>query len=138
MNIVLNRQAGVAVKEQLITQIEMQILGGELAAGQKLPSVRALAVASGFTPTRSPRPTASLEAAGRVRLKRGSGVYVEERGIERLEEAKGLDEMVRLALHKAFRAGTRVARSGQPSSVGWAVNPPQRIVVVEPDPPSPS
>ena len=134
MNIVLNRQAGVAVKEQLITQIEMQILGGELAAGQKLPSVRALARRIRLHPNTISAAYGELEAAGRVRLKRGSGVYVEERGIERLEEAKGLDEMVRLALHKAFRAGNSGGEIRSAVERWLAVNPPQRIVVVEPDP----
>ena len=43
MDIFVNRRGGVPVRDQLVTQLELKILGGELAQGQRLPSVRALA-----------------------------------------------------------------------------------------------
>ncbi len=131
MDIVLNRRGGVAVKDQLVAQIEMKILGGELAAGQKLPSVRALARRLKLHANTISAAYGELETAGRLRLKRGSGVYVEECGIDRLEEAQGLDEMIRLALHKAFASG----HSGPQIRAAverWSANPPANIIVVDP------
>ena len=43
MDIFVNRRGGVPVRDQLVTQLELKILGGDLARGQRLPSVRALA-----------------------------------------------------------------------------------------------
>ena len=132
MDIVLNRRGGVAVKDQLIAQIEMKILGGELAAGQKLPSVRALARRLKLHANTISAAYGELETAGRLRLKRGSGVYVEERGIDRLEEAQGLDEMIRLALHKAFGAGYSGPQIRAAVERWLAANPPVNIIVVDP------
>jgi DNA-binding transcriptional regulator YhcF (GntR family) len=39
LDIVLNRKGGVPVRDQLVAQLELKILGGELPLGQRLPSV---------------------------------------------------------------------------------------------------
>ena len=132
MDIVLNRRGGVTVKDQLVAQIEMKILSGELAAGQKLPSVRALARRLKLHANTISAAYGELETAGRLRLKRGSGVYVEARGINRLEEAQGLDEMIRLALHKAFGAGHDGPQIRAAVERWLAANPPANIIVVDP------
>ena len=43
LDIVLNRRGGVPIRDQLVTQLELKILDGSLAHGQRLPSVRSLA-----------------------------------------------------------------------------------------------
>ena len=43
MDIVLNRKGGVPLHDQLLAQLELRILGGSIAPGERLPSVRALA-----------------------------------------------------------------------------------------------
>ena len=76
MEIVLNRRGGVPVREQIATQLQLQILGGNLAHGQRLPSVRALARRLRVHHNTVSAAYQDLQAAGHVQLKRGSGVFV--------------------------------------------------------------
>ena len=105
MDIVLNRRGGVPVREQIATQLQLKILGGELAHGQRLPSVRALARRLRVHHNTVSAAYQDLQAAGHVQLKRGSGVFVRRAGPTELPEARGLDEMIRLALRSALTLG---------------------------------
>ena len=105
MDIALNRKGGVPVHDQLLAQLELQILGGRLSPGERLPSVRALARQLGLHANTVSSAYRELEAAGHVELKRGAGVFVRAGVPATLEEAHGLDEMIRLALRTAFRKG---------------------------------
>jgi DNA-binding transcriptional regulator YhcF (GntR family) len=132
MDIFVNRRGGVPVRDQLVTQLELKILGGDLAQGQRLPSVRALARRLKVHHNTVSAAYQDLEAAGHVELRRGSGVFVRTGGPRALSEARGLDEMIRLALHAAFAKGF-----GGPEVRGaverWlAAAPPDRVVVVDP------
>ena len=109
MEIVLNRRGGVPVREQIATQLQLKILGGELAHGQRLPSVRALARRLRVHHNTVSAAYQDLQAAGHVQLRRGSGVFVRRAGPTSLAEARGLDEMIRMALHTAFSKGFKGA-----------------------------
>ena len=54
MNIPLNRESGVPIRDQLVVYPEMRILDETLKPGERLPSVRALARRSGPRPPRTP------------------------------------------------------------------------------------
>jgi DNA-binding transcriptional regulator YhcF (GntR family) len=105
MDIFVNRRGGVPVRDQLVTQLELKILGGELAQGQRLPSVRALARRLKVHHNTVSAAYQDLEAAGHVHLRRGSGVFVRSGGPRALADADGLDQMIRLAMHTAFAKG---------------------------------
>jgi len=132
MDIVLNRKGGGPVRDQIRTQLELKILGGELASGQRLPSVRALARRLRVHANTISAAYQELENAGQLELRPGSGVFVKWSGKKELEEARGLDEMIRIALQKAFDRGY----SGE--QVRAAVNrwleaaPPDRVLVLDP------
>ena len=132
MEIVLNRRGGVSVRDQLVTQLEMKILDGSLAAGQRLPSVRALARRLKIHHNTVSAAYQDLEAAGHVELQRGSGVFVRRAGIATLAEARGLDEMIRLALHFAFRQGFKGPEIRTAVERWLAASPPDRVLVVDP------
>src|SRR5438128_10676767 len=105
LDIVLNRRGGVPIRDQLVTQLELKILDGSLAHGQKLPSVRALARRLKVHHNTVSAAYQDLAASGRVELRRGSGVFVRETGPASLPDARSLDEMIRFALRAAFRKG---------------------------------
>src|ERR1041385_2881635 len=105
MDIVLNRRGGVPVKDQLRFQLEMKILAGDLAPGQKLPSGRALARRLKVHPNTVSAAYKDLKATRHVHMQRGSGVYVRQGSPRTPQEARGLDEMIRLALYLALRSG---------------------------------
>jgi DNA-binding transcriptional regulator YhcF (GntR family) len=75
MEIVLSRRGGVPVRDQLVTQLELKILSGNLAPGQRLPSV-----GPGATPRHPSQHRLGglrdLATSGHVLLRKGSGVFV--------------------------------------------------------------
>jgi DNA-binding transcriptional regulator YhcF (GntR family) len=134
VQIVLNRQGGVPIRDQLVTQLELEILAGRLAHGQKLPSVRALARRLNIHHNTISAAYGDLESAGHVELRRGSGVYVRQGGPSELPDARGLDEMIRLALHAALSRGYSGADIRAAVERWLAASPPDRVVVVDPVP----
>jgi len=132
MDIVLNRRGGVPVRDQIVTQLEMKILEGSLAQGQRLPSVRALARRLKVHHNTVSAAYQDLETAGHVELQRGSGVFVCRSGAATLAEARGLDEMIRLALHTAYRKGFATPEIRAAVERWLAAVPPDRVLVVDP------
>jgi GntR family transcriptional regulator len=132
MDIVLNRSGGVPVRDQIVTQLEMTILEGSLAHGQRLPSVRALARRLKIHHNTVSAADQDLEAAGHVELRRGAGVFVRKAGPQTLPEARGLDEMIRLSLHAAFKKGFTGAEVRTAVERWLAAAPPDHVLVVDP------
>jgi len=128
----LNRKGGVPLHDQLLAQLELQILGGTIAPGQRLPSVRALARRLGLHANTVSSAYQDLEQAGHVELRRGAGVYVRAGVAAALEEAHGLDEMVRLALSAAFRKGHSGSEIRAAVERWLRAAPPERVVLVDP------
>jgi DNA-binding transcriptional regulator YhcF (GntR family) len=131
VDIVLNRSGG-SVRDQLVAQLEMKILEGSFAHGQRLPSVRALARRLKVHHNTVSAAYQELEAMGHVELQRGSGVFVRRAGPTALPEARGLDEMIRLALLTAFQKGF-TGKDVRAAVERWlAAVPPERALVVDP------
>ena len=63
---------------QLIRQIRAGIVSGAFSPGERLPSVRDLAMEAGVNPNTMQRALAQLETEGLVRTERTSGRYVTE------------------------------------------------------------
>lgn len=130
MEIVLSRRGGVSVRDQIKAQIELKILGGDFKAGQRLPSVRALARRLKVHANTISAAYQLLEDAGHVELKPGSGVFVRSAGPKAPQEARDLDEMIRLALHMALErySGNDV----RAAVLRWLQGtPPDRIVAID-------
>jgi DNA-binding transcriptional regulator YhcF (GntR family) len=134
MDIILNRRGGVAVRDQLVAQIELKILSGALKPGQKLPSVRALARLLKVHPNTVAAAYQDLQEAGHARVRKGSGVYVLTTGPATLDDARGLDEMIRMALGVAFRRGFSGAQIRAAVERWMAAAPPGRVLLVDPVP----
>ena len=67
-----------------------------------------------------------------MELRRGAGVYVRAGAPGALEEARGLDEMVRLALSAAFRKGHSGTEIRAAVERWLRAAPPERVVIVDP------
>jgi GntR family transcriptional regulator len=132
MDFVLKRKGGVPLHDQLVAQLELRILSGVLAPGQRLPSVRALARRHGLHANTVSAAYRTLEAAGHVELRRGAGVYVRAGSPAALEDARGLDELVRLSLSAAFRRGHSGAEIRAAVERWLLAAPPERVVIVDP------
>ena len=79
MNITIDTAAATAPFEQLRESLIAQIVCGELAAGTKLPSVRALAAQLGLAANTVARSYKELEAAGFVQTLGRNGTVVSSR-----------------------------------------------------------
>jgi GntR family transcriptional regulator len=133
LNIALNRDGGLPLVDQLVSQLELQILSGALAEGHKLPSVRALARRLDVDPRTVHAAYRKLVLAGNLALARGSGAFV-IRGTTHVDEGRPLPDLgktLRHALRSALQAGH------SPDAIRAAVRewverePPARLVVVD-------
>jgi GntR family transcriptional regulator len=94
---------------QLVEAVLDRVARGELAAGDRLPSMRTLAAEALVNPNTVGKAYRDLEHLGVVAGRNGSGVYVTEAGpalareARRAATARALDE----AVHAALRAGHR-------------------------------
>lgn len=71
-------QASNPIYMQIVDKINQQIIRGELMPGNKLPSVREMAVQTGVNPNTIQRTYSELERMGIVETKRGQGTFVTE------------------------------------------------------------
>lgn len=132
MDFLLNRRSGVPLHDQLLAQLEIRILAGGITPGQRLPSVRVLARKLGLHANTVSGAYRELEKAGHVELRRGAGVFVRSPAADCLEDASGLDEMIRLALNVAFRKGFSAAEIRGAVERWLMAAPPERVLVVDP------
>lgn len=72
-------EASKPIYIQITEKIFQRIIRGEIKPGEKLPSVREMAVQSGVNPNTIQRAYAEMERMGIVETKRGQGTFVIER-----------------------------------------------------------
>ena len=66
--------------KQIVDEITLRIIKGDYPMGEKLSSVRDLAVEAGVNPNTMQRALAEIELTGLVETKRGDGRYITENG----------------------------------------------------------
>jgi GntR family transcriptional regulator len=76
MQLWFSRRSDVSLRDQLVTQIILGILGRELAPGERLPSTRQLARRFRLHPNTVSAAYRLLEQDNWIESRRGSGVYV--------------------------------------------------------------
>jgi GntR family transcriptional regulator len=72
----LNPHSGVPLYQQVVRQVRARIVGGELAAGTQLPSVREVSLQLKLNPLTVSKAYAILEGEGLIETRRGLGTYV--------------------------------------------------------------
>jgi len=135
MRLWLSRSSEVPLREQLVTQIRLGILSGDLKARQKLPSTRELARRFRIHSNTVSAAYRELHRAGLVEVRKGSGVYVRGRIADpTLTGDHGLDEAI-AKFFRAARANGHSLREIQTRLQHWlALQPPDHFLVIEPDP----
>ncbi len=135
MRLWLSRSSEVPLREQLVTQIRLGIVSGDLKARQKLPSTRELARRFRIHSNTVSAAYRELRRSGWVEFRKGSGVYV--RGLstsQRLEDSLGLDQTI-AAFFQTARSRGHSLREIQTRLHHWlAFQPPDHFLVIEPDP----
>ncbi len=108
MYFTIDHHSGVPVSAQIIDQLKYRVISGALAAGERLPSVRALAEQLSLNPTTVSRVYRQLEAEGIIYTQPGSGTFVSGRppGLTQTEQRRRLAPMIRELVVEAGRLGT--------------------------------
>jgi DNA-binding transcriptional regulator YhcF (GntR family) len=132
IEIVLNEQTDLPVREQLIAQLQMKILAGALSSGQRLPSVRALSRCLRVHPATVLGAYRQLQADGHVQIRPGSGVYVRGERPRCVEEASSPEEMVRICFQSALRRGFDGIEMLGAMEKWLSLARPNRLLVVDP------
>lgn len=132
MKLWLSKNNEIGLREQITRQIMLAIASGDLQAGEKLPSVREIALRYGVHPNTVSAAYRWLEENGWVQAKRGSGVFVRSQNFDAADESE-LDSLISGFFQTARRQGfsnkqieTRLRRR-------LSRPPIERIIVVEPD-----
>lgn len=82
----LDESTGVPFYRQIIRQVENAILSGKLKPGDRLPTIRSLAVELKINPNTIARAYGEMELLGIVATQVGSGTYVPEKKPELKDE----------------------------------------------------
>ncbi len=129
----LSKNSAASLREQLVTQIRLSILSGDLPASTRLPSVRDIARRHGVHANTVSAAYRDLEEQGWLESRKGSGVYAKDLRVQPTQE-QPLDGIVR-----EFLAGAR-AQGFSSSDVrasllrALGAEPVRRLLVAEPEP----
>lgn len=88
MDIIISNSSGKPIYEQISSQVRAQILSGTLEAGERLPSIRALADGLGVSVITTKRAYSDLEAEGLVETVQGKGCFVSQQNKALLRERR--------------------------------------------------
>lgn len=133
MRLWFSSSSEVPVYRQLVTQVTLAILSGELRPGDRLPSTRELARRFGLHPNTISAGYRELERTGWTEQRHGSGVYVSAR-----RQATATAEQVLEERFGGFLRDMRELKIGDETIrrrlAEWAAAPrPEWLVLVDPD-----
>jgi len=92
---------GVPIYRQIIRQIEYAILSGRLKSGDRLPTIRALAVELKTNPNTIAKAYGELEIRGVLVTQVGSGTFISDK--KPASEEDGLDRAIREMVDRFVR-----------------------------------
>ena len=107
MEIIISTSSGRPIYEQITDQIKSAIVTGQLAEGEQLPSIRALANSLRVSAITTKRAYADLEAAGLIETVQGKGTYVAGGNAEliREEQLRQVEELLARAVERGRGVG---------------------------------
>jgi GntR family transcriptional regulator len=103
----LDMKSGVPFYRQIIDQVKSAIASGRLEPGQRLPTVRQLAVDLSINPNTVGRAYTELELTGLVETRMGSGTFVGHHTVDQdeVERRRMLDQICQELLSRANSYG---------------------------------
>ncbi len=107
LQILIDAKSGVPFYRQIIDQVKMAIASGRVEAGDRLPTVRQLAVDLSVNPNTVSRAYTELELTGLVETQMGSGTFVGQRPVrlDDIEHKRMLDQICQEFLSRAATHG---------------------------------
>jgi GntR family transcriptional regulator len=106
-DISIDVKSGVPFYRQIIDQVKSAIATGAISAGDRLPTVRQLAVDLSINPNTVSRAYTELELTGLVETHMGSGTFVGNKKVKQddIERRRLLDEICQELLSRASSHG---------------------------------
>src|SRR5271156_5510667 len=128
------RGSEVSIREQLVTQVVLGILGDDLAPGQRLPSTRELARRFHLHPNTISAGYRQLARDRWVENRRGSGVFVRASKPEAaLSSELVLDQMIASLFRAARKQGVSLPVLRSRLRQWLELQPPDHFLLIEPD-----
>jgi GntR family transcriptional regulator len=116
MTFELDLKSGVPVYRQIIDRVQSAMASGALRSGDRLPTVRQLAVDLSVNPNTVVRAYRELELTGALMTQQGTGTFVADRKIEQsdADRERKLNQLLGEFVARAGREGFTVKdlRSG--------------------------
>ncbi len=103
----LDMKSGVPFYRQIIDQVKSAIASGLLGVGDRLPTVRQMAVDLSINPNTVSRAYTELELTGLVETQMGSGTFIGHQEVEQdeVERQRMLDQICQELLSRASTYG---------------------------------
>src|SRR5437660_5855372 len=134
MRLWLSRGSSISVREQLVTQVVLSILSGDLKPGQRLPSTRELARRFHVHPNTVSAGYRQLARERWVEHRRGSGVFVRANKPEvQISSALALDQMIASLFRSARKLGVSLPALRARLRQWLELQPPDHFLLIEPD-----
>ena len=107
MQFSIDNKSGVPLYRQVIEQVKFAVARGDLQPGDRLPTVRQLAVDLSINPNTVIRAYRELEIEGMLQTQQRSGTFVGDRRpeVDRLERQRMLDQILTDMLARASAYG---------------------------------
>lgn len=133
MKIWLSKNSEVPVRDQLVTQITIGVLSGDLRIGDKLPSTREIARRFQIHSNTVSSAYQKLADDGWLEFKKGSGFYVREADASILNIEMQLDRLITEFLRSAQALGFSPADVRSRIESRLRSQPARRVLVIESD-----
>jgi GntR family transcriptional regulator len=133
MKIWLAKNSEIPVREQLLTQITLGIVSGDLNVGDKIPSTREIARRFDIHSNTVSSVYRTLSEQGLLEFKKGSGFYVRRNQTENASAEIKLEKLINEFFQTAENLGFS-AREIQYRLKKWfVIHPPEHFLVIESD-----
>jgi GntR family transcriptional regulator len=115
--------SGLPVYRQIIDQVRRMVVAGRLQPGERLPSIRELALKLGINPLTVGRAYGDLEREGVIEMRRGLGMYVrvQERLVRPIDGGApaGVAQAARRLVLEAAQAGLGRTQTARAVDEAW-------------------
>lgn len=133
MKIWLSKNSEVPVRDQLITQITIGILSGDLAVGDRLPSTREIARRFQIHANTVSSAYQKLADDGWLEFRKGSGFYIHEADRANVSREIQLERLVHDLFEAARELGFSPEEVRERLTRRIALGGPDRLLVIESD-----
>jgi GntR family transcriptional regulator len=134
MRLWFSHSSEVPIYRQLVTQVVLAIVAGDLRPGDRLPSTRELARRFGLHPNTVSAGYRQLEVEGWTERRHGSGVYVRARDKNPNTPEQQIDEHIAGFFRAARELGLDAAAVRARVLEWLASPPPDHFVLIDQDP----